>query len=670
MANVDEAVRRLRIEYTIDGAEQTAASLSKVEQAYARVQAQQKQYAAANDNLRQNIKAANDNYEQFGRTIVDTASGILETASHLKLLAVGAYALSPAFRSFTNSGVAVVMGQLGANAGVFASAMARVVSFLSPALAFFTRLAVPITALVVVWKTLNAIIDTGSSLLEKYGGAGRALFGPDVDKNLEKLTKFQQDTISLKQVQYATELGVRLDKAKQTISDFFKIQFDLTAPALALQAAWVGIVEAIAKAVDYASRLPSKLPQIGDTDLSIAATGVPPISVGDAQSGGKGNFDTNSTFRALQLARARLAAGLGGGFAGRFTNAINDLANPPKPEEAQGPNAYDRAVAQIEKQIDLLRLEAEGVGRTSREYQELKAAHELNIAAMKAGIPVTEEMRQKWKEYGDQIADLIIKQNQLRVLQQEQFRGATQFMSPADQAAAQAAHQIDPTNWQAHLNDAGPRLAYINQQLRTGADLAFNFFDSFNQGLQQGKSATEALQSSLRGLESQLIQMATRQAINMLFSKLFNLFGGGDLSGAGNAGWNAPLSSGTFVSANGSVFDGGNLVPFARGGIVSRPTLFPFANGTGLMGEAGPEAIMPLQRDASGRLGVSGGGVQVNVNVINQNGSDVSVSQQRNPLGGVDLQVMVRDVTNENIAGGYHDSAMRRKFGARPPKVT
>lgn len=63
------------------------------------------------------------------------------------------------------------------------------------------------------------------------------------------------------------------------------------------------------------------------------------------------------------------------------------------------------------------------------------------------------------------------------------------------------------------------------------------------------------------------------------------------------------------ASARGNVFDSSGLVPFARGGVVDRPTVFPFARGVGLMGEAGPEAIMPLQRDSRGRLGVSGGGM-------------------------------------------------------------
>jgi hypothetical protein len=57
--------------------------------------------------------------------------------------------------------------------------------------------------------------------------------------------------------------------------------------------------------------------------------------------------------------------------------------------------------------------------------------------------------------------------------------------------------------------------------------------------------------------------------------------------------------------ANGAAFAQNGIQPFARGGIVSQPTLFPFAKGTGLMGEAGPEAIMPLKRGADGKLGVA-----------------------------------------------------------------
>lgn len=68
--------------------------------------------------------------------------------------------------------------------------------------------------------------------------------------------------------------------------------------------------------------------------------------------------------------------------------------------------------------------------------------------------------------------------------------------------------------------------------------------------------------------------------------------------------------------ANGGAFDRGAPVPFANGGVVDSAQLFPMAGGkTGLMGEAGPEAIMPLKR-INGKLGVAamGGGQSVTVN--------------------------------------------------------
>tara|TARA_R100001198_G_scaffold20119_1_gene10074 strand:+ start:77 stop:2716 length:2640 start_codon:yes stop_codon:yes gene_type:complete len=62
------------------------------------------------------------------------------------------------------------------------------------------------------------------------------------------------------------------------------------------------------------------------------------------------------------------------------------------------------------------------------------------------------------------------------------------------------------------------------------------------------------------------------------------------------------------LSAKGNAFAGSGVVPFAKGGIVSKPTVFQYADGAsgsfGLMGEAGAEAIMPLKRGPSGRLGV------------------------------------------------------------------
>ncbi|MEQ1615189.1 MAG: phage tail tape measure protein [Hyphomicrobiaceae bacterium] len=65
------------------------------------------------------------------------------------------------------------------------------------------------------------------------------------------------------------------------------------------------------------------------------------------------------------------------------------------------------------------------------------------------------------------------------------------------------------------------------------------------------------------------------------------------------------LSGSSMAFANGGVFQGGLPVPFAAGGVISSPIAFPLGGAkTGIAGERGAEAIMPLARGPDGRLGV------------------------------------------------------------------
>ncbi|EKX57266.1 tail tape measure protein [Rhodobacter sp. AKP1] len=78
------------------------------------------------------------------------------------------------------------------------------------------------------------------------------------------------------------------------------------------------------------------------------------------------------------------------------------------------------------------------------------------------------------------------------------------------------------------------------------------------------------------------------------------------------------ILGGLMPFAKGGAFSQGRVMPFARGGVVAGATPFAMRGATGLMGEAGPEAILPLARGADGRLGVQAGGgraVQVVMNV-------------------------------------------------------
>jgi len=109
---------------------------------------------------------------------------------------------------------------------------------------------------------------------------------------------------------------------------------------------------------------------------------------------------------------------------------------------------------------------------------------------------------------------------------------------------------------------------------------------------------------------SQIARMIAQQWVEQLFGSM----GGGGGGGGGMMGGIMSL----FGFAKGGVFDGGNVMTFANGGVVGGPTFFPMGGKMGLMGEAGPEAIMPLRRGPDGKLGVSmtgGGGNTSNITV-------------------------------------------------------
>lgn len=107
---------------------------------------------------------------------------------------------------------------------------------------------------------------------------------------------------------------------------------------------------------------------------------------------------------------------------------------------------------------------------------------------------------------------------------------------------------------------------------------------------------------------------------------------GGLLSGLFGGGGGGDLFS-MFGGSSGMFFAKGGLIPYAAGGIVHRPTVFPMANGMGLMGEAGPEAVMPLKRTASGDLGVQAGagGATYNITIQAADAQSFYEMCRRNP---------------------------------------
>lgn len=157
---------------------------------------------------------------------------------------------------------------------------------------------------------------------------------------------------------------------------------------------------------------------------------------------------------------------------------------------------------------------------------------------------------------------------------------------------------------QATMVDTGRDVRVLSRGISSGLKTAFEdvVFDGQN------------LSEALKGLAQSMIDAT----YNATIKPVTNQFG--SMVAQGISG----LIGGTTAFANGGSFAQGRVIPFATGGVVTGPTTFPMRGGTGLMGEAGPEAIMPLTRGADGRLGVRTQGGQGSSVVVNISTPDVA----------------------------------------------
>ena len=167
----------------------------------------------------------------------------------------------------------------------------------------------------------------------------------------------------------------------------------------------------------------------------------------------------------------------------------------------------------------------------------------------------------------------------------------------------------DQKEFKKELTETEKMLNSIKDTLATGIANAI-------EGLIDG---TKTLSQCLAGVLKQMASMFIQSGISSLIGGLF--------PGGGGASKGIAQAVGGFA-ANGAYFDRG-VAKFANGGIVDKPTMFAYANGGagrfGLMGEAGPEAIMPLRRGANGKLGIESSGVGASNVVVNVDASGSSV---------------------------------------------
>jgi len=242
------------------------------------------------------------------------------------------------------------------------------------------------------------------------------------------------------------------------------------------------------------------------------------------------------------------------------------------------------------------------------------------------------------------------------------------------------------------LEDYSEKLRKINVEY---SDL-FSLTDKVNNGLEDGlksyvksvsnlsKSISNAITNSFEKMEdtlidfvktgkiqfkslvdsimSDLLRMTIQQTITApLAGALSSSISGANSSGGG---WGS-----ISAHATGNSFSSGNVIPFAKGGafsnsVVNTPTFFPMpGNKTGLMGEAGPEAIMPLTR-IGGSLGVKsvGGGSNVQVNVINNAGVEIETRESQSGDSRV-IEVLINKTVKNSISTGAFDKEMNNSFG-------
>lgn len=145
---------------------------------------------------------------------------------------------------------------------------------------------------------------------------------------------------------------------------------------------------------------------------------------------------------------------------------------------------------------------------------------------------------------------------------------------------------------------------------------------------------------------------------------LGGLFGGttssvdysGTLSNTGDfSGMSTEYVNLTGYAQGGAFENGSRLTAYANGGIVDKPTLFPMANGRGLMGESGPEAVLPLTRLANGDLGVrtdsSSESSETNIEftIINDTGLPVNLTETKRKKDDKGKEFVTLLMTNLNF---------------------
>jgi phage-related minor tail protein len=195
----------------------------------------------------------------------------------------------------------------------------------------------------------------------------------------------------------------------------------------------------------------------------------------------------------------------------------------------------------------------------------------------------------------------------------------------------------------------------VEPALNKAEEAARGFSSVFSNAFEDAIFSTDSLTDSITALGEELARVALRVAVIEPIARSLGTSLGGGLFGS------------TTAAADGAVISGTGT----RGGFINKPTIIPMAAGGVLAGEAGREAILPLTRMASGKLGVEteGGGSGADVQIIDQRGASAPDLQRRTvngPGGREQLQLVIRQEVTGMFADGSVDPLLGA-FGTRRP---
>lgn len=298
----------------------------------------------------------------------------------------------------------------------------------------------------------------------------------------------------------------------------------------------------------------------------------------------------------------------------------------------------------IEQQDTLKDLARRDIGRVDAYEGELAARREaLSLAELELSL----------------MDESVTKRSELVTAAREDLELRRQFpLATEDEIEAMQQLAVATARARAEIAESEEAQRDFRQIARQGIS---DIIVGFEEALINAEKFDDVLNGVATSIQRIALNLANRQLergldklLQVGIGALGNMFAGGVAGGAGGAGSYGAGSSGYqtgavgtqyggFGFAKGGVFSAGNVVPFARGGVVDRPVVFPMARGMGLMGEAGPEAVVPLRRLPSGDLGVQSSSGKTEVNVIVNNNAPAQVQTERkdNGRGGVDIMMTI-----------------------------